>query len=729
MNKIFIFTFLIITSFGSAQSKKVYVKYISEAITLDGDLNELSWKQAKAATDFWNYFPYDSVLAKQQPEIKMLHDANNLYIGMKVNSPSNNYIVPSLRRDFSAGGNDNITLMFDTFNDATNAFLFGINPEGIKREMLLSGGGNRGSDFDMAWDTKWKAKTVKHEDYYISEWIIPFASFKYREGETKWRFNSYHFDTQGNETNTWINIPRNQQIFNLAFMGDMVFEKPLGKSKSPISIIPYVNSLVGKDYENDNETSDFKFGADAKLTIGNSLNLDLTINPDFSQVEVDQQVVNLTRFEVNLPERRQFFIENSDLFNDFGNSRDSNPFFSRRIGIAKDLDDNNIENEIIAGVRLSGKLNNNLRVGVLNMQTNEDIANEIASTNNALVTLQQKVFSRSNISFMFINKQATKDYDFIEEGENYNRVVGIDYRLASKDNTWNGKYYFHKSFTDGVEGNDISAGASTEYRSRDYIIRLSGLWIGDNFNSDLGFIRRTDILKIDPQIRHNFWPKNKKLQRHNISITPSFIWRPELNFENSDYTIRTAWEGSFQNTSNFELEMFNNFIRLYEEFDPTNKDEAIALPIGDYKYTNFKLQYRSDRRKVFSYSFTPTFGKFFNGELYGFSTRLNYRIQPFFNSSVQINYNHIELPNPYPKADIWLIGPRFEVTFNRSLFWTTFIQYSSQRDNFGLNARLQWRFAPLSDLFIVYNDNYFTNNVFAPRVRSINLKLNYWLSI
>lgn len=729
MKQLFTLTFLFFTCFGFTQTKEVHVKYITENIILDGSLNESSWQNAKPATNFWNYFPTDSVQAKQQPEIKMLHDDDNLYIGMKINSPSNDYIVPSLRRDFTAGGSDNITLMFDTFNDATNAFIFGTNPEGVKREMLLSGGGKELRGFNMAWDTKWKSETVKHQDHYIVEWVIPFSAFKYREGETKWRFNSYHFDTQGNENNTWINIPREQYIFNLAFMGDMIFEKPLEKSKSPISIIPYVNSLVGKDYENDNEASDFKFGGDVKLTVGNSMNLDFTINPDFSQVEVDEQVVNLTRFEVGLPERRQFFIENSDLFNDFGNSKDSNPFFSRRIGIASDIDGNNIENDIIAGVRLSGKVNNDLRIGLLNMQTSEDIANEIAATNNAVVTAQYKLFSRSNISFMFINKQATKDYDFLDNEERYNRVFGVDYRLASKDNTWTGKYYMHKSFTDNLEGDDISAGASTEFRSRNYNLRLSGLWIGDNFKSDLGFIRRTDVLKVDPQLKLNFWPENKKLQKHNLTVTPTFIWRPGLDFENSDYLIETEWDGSFQNTADIEFKMSNRFVRLYEEFDPTGTDGAVALPAGDYKYTSFSFEYESDRRKVFSYKINPEIGNFFNGKRYALTTRLNYRIQPYFTSSIQVNYNHITLPNPYPDVDIWLIGPRFDVTFNRSVFWTTFIQYSSQRDNFGINARLQWRFAPLSDLFVVYNDNYFTNNVFAPRVRSINLKLNYWLNI
>lgn len=724
------FLFTVSLSFSQRTKRKsVHVKYINEPITIDAILNEDAWSKVQPATNFWQYFPTDSLHAKQQAEIKMLFDDDNLYIGIKVNSSGKDYIIPSFRRDFRAGGSDNITLMFDTFNDGTNAFVFGSNPYGVRREILLSGGGADTRGFNTAWDTKWKGESKIHEDFYILEWAIPLSAFKYTEGETKWRFNSYHFDTKDNENNTWINIPQNQSIFSLAYMGDMIFERPLGKSNSPISIIPSINTLVSKDYEIDKSNSDFKIGGDVKFTIGNSMNLDLTFNPDFSQVEVDQLITNLTRFEISLPERRQFFIDNSDLFGDFGNNRDANPFFSRRIGIANDIDDNSIENDIIAGVRLSGKLNNNLRLGVLNVQTDEDIVNEIPATNNAVLTVQQKLFSRSNLSLMFINKQTTKDYDFLADEDNYNRVLGIDYNLASEDNTWVGKYFFHKSFSPNIDTNDFSAGASTQFKSRNYNIRLSGVFVGNNFRSDLGFIRRTDIFKINPQFQRSFWPSKGTIQRHSFSVTPVIIWRPELNFENSDYTIISRWEANFKNTSRFEVEMFNRFTHLYDEFDPTGTDGAIPLPIGDYKYTSFELNYRSDNRNKFSYNLNPSIGSFFNGEKYSMRARLSLRLQPYFTTSIQINYDKITLPNPFPDADIWLIGSRVDVTFSKKLFWATFIQYSSQQDNFSINTRLQWRFAPLSDLFIVYNDNYFIENVFAPRFRSFNIKLTYWLNI
>lgn len=729
--KNFFFLAVFFTSFSFAQvtKKEVHVKYITEEIIIDGVLDEAIWNQAKPATNFFQYFPTDTTQAKRQAEIRFLFDDKNLYVGIKVHAKGKDYIIPSLRRDFRAGGSDNITLMFDTFNDGTNAFIFGSNPYGVRREILLSGGGNELRGFNSSWDVKWFGDSKIHDNYYILEWKIPLYAFKYREGETRWRFNSYHFDTQDNERNTWVNIPQNQFIFNLAYMGDMIFERPLGKSKSPISLIPYINTIIGKDHETGEALSDFKFGGDAKFTIANSLNLDLTVNPDFSQVEVDQQVTNLTRFEVGLPERRQFFIENSDLFADFGNNRDANPFFSRRIGIAEDIDGNTIENRIIGGVRLSGKLNNNLRLGLLSMQTDEDIPNEIPTVNNSVISIQQKMFSRSNLSLLFINKQATKEYSFLATEDKYNRVFGIDYTLASKDNTWSGKYFYHKSFSPGVTSNDFSAGVRTQFNNRRLNIRLSGVFVADKFRSDLGFIRRTDIFKINPQFELKFWPKNSQIQRHSFSITPIYIWRPEFDFENSDYLIISRWQASFKNNSEIRLEMFNRFTRLYDPFDPTGTDGAIELPANqNYYYTSFEASYRSDQRKKISYRINPSFGAFFNGNKYSLEANLTLRLQPYFSGSVQLNYDNIDLPDPYPDASIWLIGPRLDFTFTKNIFWATFLQYSTQRQNFSINTRLQWRVAPLSDLFLVYNDNYATD-VFSPRFRSINLKFTYWFNL
>ena len=709
--------------------KSFVVKHIDAKITLDGSLDEAVWQTAESAQNFQQYFPTDSVQAAQQSEIKMLYDDTTLYVGITVYAAGNDYVVPTLQRDFRAGGSDNITLMFDTFNDGTNAFLFGTNPLGVRREALVSNGGTTLSGFTTSWDVKWRGETKIYDKYYVSEWAIPLTSFKFKQGETKWRFNSYRFDVQSNESSTWMKIPQNQFIFSLAFMGDMIFEKGLGKSRTPLALIPYINGISLKDFENNTSENNVSIGGDAKIAVGNGMNLDITINPDFSNVEVDNLIINTTRFAVALPERRQFFIDNVDLFGTFGSQRDSNPFFSRRIGIAEDIDGNTIENSILAGVRLSGKLNKDWRLGFLNIQTAEDVENEIASNNNTVFALQKKVFSRSNLSFLFINRQTFKDFDFQDAADKYNRVVGVDYNLASKDNTWVGKFFYHKSFAPEIGDDDDAAGASLEYLTKNVNFGVRTNYVGNDFRSDLGFIRRRDIIALRPYAEYNFWPENSKLIRHGFRFGPNAILRPTLDFQNTDYTIFYSWDAQFKGQEELGVRVFDRFTFLTDPFDPTGTDGAVELP-GDvgYHYLSGEIGFRSDRRKQFSYATEVGWGEFFNGHRTTFEGSANLRIQPKVLLSLNLNYNGINLPEPFPSADIWLVSPRIEFTLNRSVFWTTLVQYGNQSDNLGINSRLQWRFAPLSDLFIVYNDNYFVNN-FMPRNRSINLKLTYWLNI
>lgn len=715
--------------FSQTENRSFTVKFISDKIVADGILDEPVWETAQKVNNYWQYFPTDSIRAQKQSEVKILFDDTNLYISIKAQAAGKNYALTSLKRDFRGSGNDSFSLMFDTYNDGQNAFLFGINPFGVQREALISNGGNDRRDFSLSWDVKWKGNSKMYDDYFTSELIIPLTSIKFKEGATKWRFNSYRIDTQSNERSSWSKVPQNQLIFSTAFMGEMVFEKPLGKSRTPLAIIPYINTISQKNFETDERLNNLKVGGDAKVSIGNNLNLDITINPDFSQVEVDNQITNLTRFEISLPERRQFFIDNSDLFASFGDQRDANPFFSRRIGIAQDTAGNSIENRIIGGVRLSGKLTKNLRVGVLNIQTAEDEENEIPSNNNTMIALQQRVFSRSNIGMFFINKQSFEDYDFVEREDEYNRVVGIDYNLASSDNKWTGQTYLHKSFQpDDNEGN-LSTGAILGYQSRKYNFFVKGTSIDEDFSSDLGFIRRTGIFKGIISAERNFWPKKGIIQNHSFQFFPIFTWIPNQDFKNTDYDFITGWEVQFQNQSRFNLGMTNSFTFLFNSFDPTGTDGAIQLP-GDqgYHYNSVEFGYQSDQRKRFAFDLGSEVGRFFNGNRFSVDSRMTLRFQPKVFLSLVLNYDQIKLPDPFPSADIWLISPRIDITFSKSIFWATLVQYSNQRDNLGFNSRLQWRFAPLSDLFIVYNDNYFVNS-FEPRNRSINLKLTYWLNL
>lgn len=711
--------------------KSFTVKYTTETPIIDGILDEYFWKAAEGPHDFQQFFPSDSVLAEQPTFIKMVVSSTHLYIGLKVQSIGDKWVTPSLKRDFRASTGDSMSLVFDTFNDGTNAFLFGINPYGVRREVLISGGGQDLRGFNGSWDVKWEGESKIYGDYYTSEMAIPLTSFKFKEGETKWRFQSYRFDLQTNERSVWHKVPQGQFLVNLGFMGEMNFEKPLGKSRSPLAIIPYINTIAEKDFENNQSNTNLKVGGDVKIAIGNGMNLDITVNPDFSNVEVDDIITNLTRFEVSLPEKRQFFIDNSDLFASFGGSRDANPFFSRRIGIAKDTADNSIENKILGGIRLSGKLNENWRLGVMSIQTDENLENEIASNNNTMFALQKKVFTRSNISMFFINRQSFKDYDFVDREDEYNRVLGIDYNLASKDSKWAGKFYGHKSFQpDDNEGN-YSTGAFLSRTTRYFNAFTDLVYIDKDFSSDLGFIRRTDIVKIASSLEKVFWPKSEIINNYGLNFFPIFIWRPGLDYQKTDHDIRLTGSVDFQNQSKLTLGFKNSYTFLTETdfFDPTDTENGLTLPNNQgYHFNTVSMEYMTNRANMVSATGESTIGRFFNGDIFSLEGSVFLRLLPKAQISLAVNYNQISLPEPYPSANLWLINPKIEITFSKSLFWSTLVQYSNQSDNLGINSRLQWRFAPLSDLFIVYNDNYFVNQ-FSPRYRSINLKFTYWLNI
>ena len=731
LNLLLIFSTLITSFVIGQEEKELFVNSIKGGIKIDGLSKEIQWEKAKWSSSFWMWRPTDTLQANKQTQFKMLRDDQNLYILIELTTNGNTFTTPSLKRDFEWYESDSVTLLFDTFNDATNAFSFATNPLGLKSDGLISGGNqNYRTDRNYAWDTKWTVETKIEEGKYTAEFKIPFSAFFYDNTQTSWRFNLFRRNFEGNETSSWAQTPQNQTIGNLAFMGKMIFEEPLKKAQNPISIIPYISAAKFEDFENNTSDFNLSVGGDAKIPIGNALNLDLTLNPDFSQVEVDDQVVNLTRFAISLPEKRQFFTQNDDLFKDFGANNDVAPFFSRRIGVAEDLDGNTIENKIIAGARLSGKLNSNLRLGFLNILTDADIANEIPSNLNTVFTLRQKVFTRSNVSFFFIDRRTTEEYDFISEEEKKNSVTGIEYNLASPDSKWTGRAFFHKSFTEGLDDDDIISGVRLQRNTLRNRVGMEVIHGGEDFRSNLGFFRRTGFLKLSPEYTYRIYPKNPNVTSYEFSERTFFVFNPTIDYKLTDRWFISTFRKRYLNNTSLDLRIINRYEFLTDGFDPTRSSDGIDLPSNSsYNFTDIELGYRSDQRKKFNFDSKISYGSFYNGTKFAVENEFKWRKQPIFNASMIVNFNAIKLPEPYSSKDIWLISPKLDFTFSKTLFWTTFVQYNSQKENLGVNSRLQWRFAPLSDLFIVYNDNYISTDNFSPRYRSFNLKFTYWLNI
>ena len=718
-------------SLYSQEKYKISASYTEETITLDGIDNEVSWSKASMISDEFNgIIPIAENKGSQKNEIKIIYDDKFLYVFAKAYTTADKVGEPSLKRDARTRGADAILVMFDTYSDATNAFWFESTSSGVKKDALISNGGQRfETDIDFSWDIKFDVKTLKHVGYYSAEFKIPFSSMKFPEGSTKWKVNFFRADNLYSEFNSWTLVPKGQTGVNLSFFGDLLFDRPLGSSKSPLILIPYTNGIISKDFENNTNFNDLSIGADAKVSVGNGMNLDFTINPDFSQVEVDDQIVNLTRFEINLPEKRQFFIQNSDLFSSLGDSRDSRAFFSRRIGVAKDSDGNTIENRILAGLRLSGKLSDNLRIGFLNMQTEEDATNKISSNNNMVFSLQQKVFSKSNINLFFINREKTGNSNFTNDQEKFNRVFGLDYNLRSKDSKWSASIFYHNSIDEIKKDDSYSTGINLLYNSKNHGVYSKLIKVGDGFNSDLGFIRRKGIFKQFLRYERRFWIETEKISIITIAPTFRYITKPNTNSLITDRDFSANFEIDFKNLSNLSIDFSYPYTYLDNEFNVTRRDGATPIPVGSYQYPNFEISLRNNFFKKFTYFFEVGSGQFFNGTKKSIQARLGYRIEPILQTSLNISYDKIKLPKPYDTAGLWLVGPKINFTFSKKLFWSNYIQYSNIGESLGINSRLQWRFAPLSDFYLVYNDNYITSNIFAPKLRSLNFKLSYWFNL
>lgn len=727
-----LFTAIASVSFGQESDKSVLAVKTTETITIDGVMDEEVWNNLEPVSGFYQIFPSDTSKAQYDTEVFITYDDNNVYFLAKCYSPQDaTYQTQSLRRDFGGESFDVFNIILDTFQDNTNGFSFGVNPFGVQREGLIANGGQGRNSVRYSWDNKWNSEAKIYDGYWIAEIAIPFKTLRFKDNSKQWNINFYRSDSYVNERSNWTRIPLNYRQFGLAILGKLNWEEPLKKPKTNIAVIPYVSGSAQKDYtleEGSKTEYNYGVGGDVKIGVTPALNLDLTFNPDFSQVEVDRQQTNLSRFELFFPERRQFFLENEDLFGAFGTNR-TRPFFSRRIGITRDtLTDTNVQEDIIYGARLSGKITEDWRIGVLNMQTAK-IEGVQPSLNYGVFVLQKKVFARSNISAIFVNKQNfsyEQETDTLNQAFNYNRVAGLDYNLASKDNKWNGKFFYHQSFDPEKNPNEFVHGGDISYNVREFEVSWSHLWVGDNYNAEVGFVPRKGYRRISPRAEYKFYPKSNVINRIGPELETDIIWNSEGR--KIDHEFSLSVNSRLQNTSFVVMSVAQQYVYLQNSFDPSGSG-GLELPEGsDYTFHTFRFRYFPDRRKVLYFSGRGSAGQYFNGHRFNIGGDINIRYQPLGITAISIDYNKILLPEPYNSSDLLLIGPRLDFTISRSVFITGLFQYNNQSDNFSSNIRLQWRFKPVSDLFIVYTDNYYSSS-WGAKNRSLVMKLTYWLNL
>ena len=539
------FSLLAQNEFSNDGNYILHIKKATAKIIIDGKLDETDWQTATPYTDFKQNYPSDTSQAEMQTIARITFDDQFIYVSGVCYQP-HKYTVQSLRRDYPNSSSDNFFVTLDPFRDKLNGFYFASTPYGVEKEALLFTGPG-GVDNNIDWDNKWYCNATREEDKFIIEMAIPFKTLRYKlntNGINEWNINFGRTNYNYNEKSSWAPIPKNFRLIDLNFSGKLIWDDAPPSPGKNFSIIPF--ALVGrsKDFEAATPSNnDIEAGFDAKVGITPSLNLDLTVNPDFAQVEVDQQVTNLSRFELFFPERRQFFLENSDLFGTFG-FPNVNPFFSRRIGLASNVNTGeNVRVPIIAGARLSGRINKDWRIGFLNIQTGKSVKFDLPATNFTTAAVQRRVGLRNSLGFMFVNKN---EFENKTPETKYNRMVGLDFNLATKNAQTDGKFFIHRSFSPMISNGEYAMGSLIEHNAPKLAYDISFENIGINYRADVGFVPRNGYYRSEGSQQFVFYPKNKSSDLiNNWRIGPDY-----------DIFMERSTNGSPIGMQVFSLELF-----------------------------------------------------------------------------------------------------------------------------------------------------------------------------
>lgn len=715
-----------VKAFSFSDSTRVLEIVRSDApVRVDGILDEQVWSNADKALDFWLQAPVDDRKTERKTEVMASYDDRFIYFAA-ICYDDDDYVIQSLKRD-QWGNNDDFAILLDPVGQQATGYGFGVNAMGAQTEVLLRSSDGANDDIaDQSWDNKWFSAVKREADRWIVEMAIPFKTVRFADGRDQWNVNFIRVDPGKNENHVWSPVPRQFEMVDMAYFGILQWDQAPKKSGGNISLIPYVSARL--DQTPDETSDDFAIGGDAKISLSPTLNLDLTFNPDFSQVEVDRQVTNLTRFNIFFPERRQFFLENADVFNAFGQFADR-PFYSRRIGL------NNLGQTvpILYGARVSGNLTKKLRVGLMNMHSRGSEAQ--AGQNYSSVSFQQRLGKRSAVKGLFVNRQGFDQSDVIEN--DFGRNVGGEITLSNKDGKIQGNIGLINSIKPGIAGqNNMSYGLvqyngqnfrgflALKHVPRNYYVDMGFNSRIENFNPTTGTLERIPYTQMSSMLNYYIYPEDSKKVNFHWSGLENFAYFNNDGSVNEWYT-RLRHFIFFKNTSQLRFRLNNNYVDLIFPFALTTP----SLPSGSYNMTEFNVQFNTDRRKKLTTEWFIVYGQFFNGNKLTVDASLSYRIQPWGRFAIGLERNDLWFPDPYEDVTLTLATAEAEINFATNLFWTTFLQYNTQNSTFNINSRLQWRYAPMSDIFLVYTDNYDVAGMFGAKSRSIVLKANYWLTL
>ncbi|HSF19947.1 MAG TPA: DUF5916 domain-containing protein [Vicinamibacteria bacterium] len=726
-----------IISFASAQERDrrlARAARVDEAPVIDGVVKEAPWFTAEALTDFIQAEPYEGEPATEKTEVRIVYDSDTLYIAaVCYDSDPTGIVVTDSRRDSSLIDSDAFELILDTYQDRQNGFVFGTNPAGIEYDGQVSNEGeggqtstrrraqtSSGGGFNLNWDASFVVRTQIDENGWSAEFAIPLRSLRYLDKPQSWGVNFKRSIRRKREEVYWSPVPRVFSLHRLSLAGDLTgleLETPRN-----LKLIPYALSSANRDYTDQSVATtktdlSGEVGLDAKIGVTPSLNLDATVNTDFAQVEVDDQQINLTRFNLFFPEKRPFFLENAGTFSmgtgDF-QGRSLELFFSRRIGIGP-------SGELVpiqVGGRLSGKVGS-YNIGVMNMQT-DGIEGVTPANNYTVGAISRELPNRSSVGALFVNRLATGN---LARADDWNRTWGVDGQLGIGQ-AWTIRGFAARTETPGNAGREHALDVYAEYSTIRTRAWLEYTEVGDDFNPEVGFLLRDDYRTIQGNyLKYIRVPSVSWLRELRPHVTARSFWDFEGFQESEEIHIDSHVE--FENGAYFSpaVNLKLEGLKLPFEIAP-----GIVIPIGTYRYTELAWRWNTDESAWLSYNGTLDAGGFFSGNRASIGTTINVRYGAKLNTSLTWSYNDVDLAEGAFVTNLAQL--RVSYSFTPSINLQSLIQYNDQNDIWSTNVRFGWLNTAGTGLFIVYNDTEGLGNMLiGPQNRSFIVKYTHQFDV
>jgi hypothetical protein len=675
-------------------SRIVTAVRITGKITLDGHLDEPEWALASPTGNFTQRQPFPGMPSHELTEVRILYDDDNLYVGFTCfDSDPAHMVINGLEQDFQSTLSDNAHLILDSLHDRQSGVEFATNPAGAKYDTQFS---NDGAAGNIDWDGVWDVKTSRNSDGWTAEFMVPFKTLRFSKSPSQeWGINLGRRILRVNEIAQWAPIPTRYTSHRVSIAGTLKGLEGIRQGRN-LGIKPFVTGGLTQVRGADgrlqtvqalSRIKDQHAGVDLKYSLTPSLTLDATYHTDFAQVEVDQQQVNLTRFNLFFPEKRDFFLENAGTFA-FGPGGNLLPFFSRRIGLSTA----GTPIPIVGGMRVTGKVNT-YDVGVLEMQTESLGA---TPSNNYLVgRVKRSLLSSSWVGALVTNRDSSVPSDF-------NRVYGADARFQFQGGKMEFDAYLLQSDTPGKSGRNQARRLESAWKDDELTIIGEYNTVQPNFNPEVGFVRRSDLAQYVGEVS---W--RPRFERNKTIRSLSFGTNVDYNESSSTGRLETrSQEGSlgitFQDGGTITFAAEDTFDRLAQPLRIPSGNPRVTVAPGDYDFLGYSARVGTNVSRKVSGSGTYRWGDFYNGSHKAVTGGITLR--PTYHLTADLSYDRNQVELPAGSFTTNLLRTRVTYAFTPRIVVRSFVQYNADTHQVSSNFRFNWTHHPLSDLFIVYND-------------------------